>query len=100
MNIPESQIVLKKKVGESNGKPVTYIKTSGGLHLMVNSKGTILSAGPHRAVARHLAQKFDPEINWTEMSKAEHIPVEHFASVLPEYEQLTRDFRAIQGVEE
>jgi hypothetical protein len=98
MNVPESQIVLKKKVGKSSGKDVTYIKTSGGLHLVVNHKGIVLGSGPHRGVARHLAQKFDKDLNWTELSKSDHIDSAYFEHLLPEYEQLTRDLRSAQGI--
>jgi hypothetical protein len=98
MNIPEAQIVLKKKVGEANGKDVVYIKTVGGLHLMVNSRGNVLGSGPHRAVARHLATKFEPDIQWTELSKADHVPLAHYEHLLPEYEALTKEFRKAQGL--
>lgn len=96
MNIPESQIVLKKKVGKSKTGDVTYLKTVGGLHLVVNGRGTILGSGPHRAVARHLAQQFDPELQWTELSKSDHVDVAYFQHLLPEYEALTREFRTAQ----
>lgn len=98
MIIPETQIILKKKVGHSQGKPVTYIKTAGGLHLIVNSRGVVLSTGPHVGVARHLAQKFDKDLNWTELSKSDHVDSSYFEHLLPEYEQLTRDLRSAQGI--
>lgn len=98
MNVPEQQIVLKKKVGKSNGKDVTYIKTVGGLHIVTNHKGIVLGSGPHRAVARHIARQFDPDIEWTELSKADHTPLGYFEHLLPEYTAITTQFREAQGV--
>lgn len=98
MNVPESQITLKKKVGKSNGRDVTYIKTVGGLHLVVNHKGTVLGSGPHKGVARHLAQKFDSDLTWSELSKSDHVDFSQYEHLLPEYEALTRQFRAAQGI--
>ena len=98
MNIPEAQIILKKKVGQSNGKPITHIRTVGGLHLMINSTGHVLSAGPHRAVARKIASQMDPDIKWTELSKADHIELSAYEHLLPEYQALTNQFRELQGV--
>lgn len=98
MQIPEAQIILKKKVGTVNGSDVTYIKTVGGLHLMVNNRGNIISTGPHRQVARHLANRYEPDIQWTELSKADHVPLAHYEHLLPEYEALTKQFREMQGL--
>lgn len=99
MNIPDSQIVVKKKVGRANGKEVTYLKTVGGLHLVVNHRGTVLGSGPHRAVARKIAQQFEPNLEWTELSKSDHVDSSYIEHLLPEYEALTRQMRQAQGVE-
>ncbi len=99
MNIPEAQISLKKRVGKSKAGDVTYIKTVGGLHLVVNGRGIVLGSGPHRAVARHLAQQFDSDLQWTELSKSDHVDPSYFQHLLPEYEALTREFRKAQGVQ-
>jgi len=98
MNVPETQIAVKKTVGKIDGKPVRYVKTVGGLHLIADWKGQVLGAAPHRAVARHIASK-KADIEWTELSKSDHIPVEAFAHILPEYEALTNEFRKAQGLE-
>lgn len=99
MNVPQTQIVFKKKVGKSGSSDITHIKTVGGLHLIVNGKGTVLGSGPHRAVARKIAGSFDPDINWTELSKSDHIDESVYEHLLPEYRDLTRQMRAAQGVE-
>lgn len=98
MNIPENQISIKKKVGRSKDGEVTYMKTVGGLHLVVNKRGIVLGSGPHRAVARHIATQFEPGLEWTELSKSEHVDLAHFEHLLPEYTALTQEMRATQGV--
>jgi hypothetical protein len=99
MNVPSSQIEFKKKVGKSDDKDVYHIKTTGGLHVVYKDEGkpTILGAGPHRAVARHLASKFDDRITWTELSKSDHYDVESFQHLLPEYEALTEAMRKMDS---
>jgi hypothetical protein len=98
MNIPEAQIVLKKKVGKSHGNDVTHIKTVGGLHLVVNHKGIVLGSGPHRAVARKIATQMEPDIQWTELSKSDHVELSAYEHLLPEYQALTKQFREAQGI--
>ena len=97
MKVPEAQIALKKNVGKSNGGDVTHIKTVGGLHLITNSRGIVLGSGPHRAVARKIASQFDPDIQWTELSKADHVELSAYEHLLPEWESNTRQFRDLQG---
>jgi hypothetical protein len=97
MKVPENQIELKKKVGQSNGKAITHIKTVGGLHLVIDSKGSVLGSGPHRAVARKIATQFDPDIQWTELSKSEHVDLRAYEHLLPEWVDVTLAFRAAQG---
>ena len=99
MQIPSNQIEFKKKVGKSKGKPVFHVKTRGGLHVIADDKGTVLGSGPHRAVARHLAQKFEPDVEWTELSKSDHVDFEAYAHLLPQYEALTERMRALQKAE-
>lgn len=96
MSIPAAQIVVKKAVGKSEGKDVTYIKTVGGLHLITNHKGIVIGSGPHRQVARTIANRY-AEVEWTELSKADHLPLEAYQHLLPEYEALTVELRKAQG---
>lgn len=98
MNVPQNQIVFKKKVGRSGSSDVTHIKTVGGLHL-ITKNGTVLGSGPHRAVARKIASQFEPDIEWTELSKSDYVDPSVYASMLPEYEALTVAFRKAQGIE-
>lgn len=100
MNIKPEHIESKKKIGTLRGKPVVEIKTTGGFHMVVtsNSEGGFetLGTGPHKAVARHIAKKREPELEITELSKADHVDEAHFARLLPEYEALTDKIRKLQ----
>ncbi len=93
IKIDQAQIEFKRKVGKSGEQDVYHYKTVGGLHVIAKGNGTIMSAGPHRAVARHLAQKFDPGVNWTELSKSDHYDQSAFEHLLPEYEALSDAMR-------
>jgi len=96
MNIPASQIEIKKKVGKSKGKDLTYVKLRGGLHMIVDDLGKTVGTGPHRCVARHIAEENDPDLEWTELSKGEHFPVDSFEHLLPKYREITTRLRALQ----
>lgn len=102
MDIREEEVAYKKKVGKLDGHPVIEVGLKGGLHLLFHAKnGKIetLGAGPHRAVARHIAKKkTEDKIEFTDLSKADHIEPEHFADVLPYYEALTDAMRERQGL--
>jgi hypothetical protein len=93
MNIQENEVESRKKVGKLNGKPVIEIGLKGGLWLIFASrdgKMEAVGAGPHRAVARHIAKKrTDGEIEFNDLSKADYIPVAHFEWLLPRYEAET-----------
>lgn len=96
MSIPAAQIVVKKKVGKSEGKDVTYVKTVGGLHMITDHRGIVIGSGPHRQVARHIAARH-ADIEWSELSKADHLPLEAYQHLLPQYEALTTELRRAQG---
>jgi hypothetical protein len=96
MQITQNEIEFKRKVGKSGSRDIYHVKTRGGLHVMARSDGTVLGAGPHRAVARHLAQKFEPDAVWTELSKSDHVDVEVYEHLLEKYEDVTIKMRAIQ----
>lgn len=97
MNIPSAQIEFKKKVGKAKDKDLWHVKTKGGLHVIVDYLGKVVGSGPHRAVARHIAQRFEPDAVWTELSKSDHYDVSDFQHLLPEYEALTAEMRKLQG---
>jgi hypothetical protein len=93
MDLSAKQIDEKpKRVGILKGKPIYHLRTKGGLHLLVTPGGSgfeTLGTGPHRAVARHIAQKHEPDIVWDALAKSDHVDIEAFALVLPKYEVIT-----------
>jgi hypothetical protein len=101
MTIRPEEVAEKKRVGNLRGAPVFHVGLKGGLHLMLvarSGKFETLSVGPHKAVSRHIAKKKEPEIEWTDLAKADYIDPAHFAWLLPEFEAMTDAFRAIQGL--
>lgn len=103
MDIEPKQLAEKpRKVGEMNGRSVYHLRTKGGFHMMVAPKDgrmETLGAGPLSAVAMHIANKKHQGINWTELSKAEHVSPEAIEAVLPKYEAMTHEIRVYQGDE-
>lgn len=95
VEIPPSEIAVKRTVGKSNGKDVIYVKTIGGLHLMFlkKDKPDLLAAAPHIGVAKFLALENDPSIEWTELSKSNHLEYSQFEHILPEYRSLTEELK-------
>lgn len=99
MDIPTSQIEFKRKVGRSGGSELWHIKTYGGLHTIFKTMGKsmrFIGSGPHRAVAQRVAEKFDPEIVWTELSKSDHIDEAVIAPLVAEYYKITLQARKLQ----
>lgn len=97
MDIRPEHVQSKKQVGTLKGKPVFQVRTTGGLVLVVasGSGGTnVLGVGPHQGVARYIAEKKEADLKWTDLSKADYVPYEAFAFILPKYEALTEEFRS------
>lgn len=92
--ITPDQVEYKKRIGKMEGQPVFEVGLIGGLCMVVDRRGQPLGAGPHRAVARHIAKKRNPTLEWTELSKADHVEEEHYAHLLPQYEELTDQLSA------
>ena len=102
-NIPLEQISFKKKIGTLHGDPVILVATKGGLNLVVTAHGSrvqTLGVGSHRCIAKHVAKKKEPDIEWIDLNKSDFVAEEHFASLLPRYEELTLAFRRAEGSEE
>jgi hypothetical protein len=98
ISLDEKQLKSKpKKVGTLKGKPVFAIQTKGGLSLVADSAGHILSCGPHRAIARNIAEKSEPTIEWTDLEKSGYIDPASYEFLLPKYTELTNALRKMQG---
>jgi hypothetical protein len=99
MDISTKHIQYKKQIGLYKGKPVMECATTGGFHIIVGIKNGAqhtFGTGSHRAIARHIARKREPELEITELSKADHVPVEAYAHLLPQYEALTDRFNGLE----
>lgn len=98
MDIKQEHVASKKQIGTLKGKPVFQIKTTGGLVMVVLGGGTpsVLGVGPHQGVARYIAEKKESDLKWTDLSKADYVPYDAFAFILPKYEALTEEFRRLQ----
>jgi hypothetical protein len=92
MNITKEHIDYKRQIGTLDNRPVIELATTGGLHLVVVAKGDgveTLGAGPHRAVARHIAKKLRPDLKITALEKSDDLPLSSFAHMVPLWEQFT-----------
>jgi hypothetical protein len=101
VTLDEKQVEYKKRVGRWGAAPVIEVGMKGGLHLIFaarNGSFETLGAGPHRAVARHIAKKkSDGKIVWSDLAKSDHVEEVHFQHLLPKYEELTDALRARSG---
>lgn len=95
--IKQDQIEYKKKVGRIGQAPVWEVGLIGGLRLIAkmgsDGRSEILGAGPHRAVARHIAKKRNSELEYTEIAKSDHVETAYFSDILPAFEELTDKLR-------
>lgn len=97
MQIRPQEIDYKKDIGTLDGVPVIELGLKGGLHIVLTARGhkiDYLGVGPHRAVARFMAKKRRPDIQITELSKADDVSPEHFQHLMPQYEAMLAQFRA------
>jgi hypothetical protein len=88
VEIAEKHIKEKKRIGTLGGAPVIEVLTKGGLWLVVgkkNNRPETLGTGPHRAVARYIAQKLNPDMVVTELSKSDHVDEASILSVFDVY---------------
>lgn len=101
MNIELKHIASKKRIGtRKTGEPVVEILLKGGLHLVTtlqNGKPKTIGAGPHRAVARWMAEKNDPDISIDELSKDEQVSAAGYASVEAEYQGYVERWNSMPG---
>jgi hypothetical protein len=101
LSLTPEHVASKKRVGQLKDSPIFEILTTGGLYLNVLGKGAgfeVIATGPHRAVARYIAEQRYPSVVWTELSKSDWVDPADFMHHLPKYEALTDRFRQLQGV--
>ena len=99
MNVPQNQISYRKRIGRCGSKAVIEIGLTGGLKIVgsqaSNGKITILGAGSHRAIARLLAKKSEPEIVIDELEKSEDVNPNDIKDLLPFWELVTIKVRSL-----
>lgn len=90
ISVDSKQLAYKpRKVGMMKGQPVMETATKGGLNIITDSAGKPLSVAPHRAIARVIAKKRNPEIQFTDLAKGGWVSPESVAWLTPKYEELT-----------
>lgn len=101
MDVTPNEIVYKKKIGNSNAGPVLEVATKGGWHMVVVGKGKTfetIGVGPHRGVARFIAQKKEPSMVLDALEKSDvalNIPpimVERYELITDKVNNYFRDF--------
>jgi len=102
MNIPSSQVLYRKRVGNLGSRSVFGIGTIGGLHLVVATSRSgsgfeTLGAGSHSGIAKFIAKRAFNDLEFDDMSKSGYIDPAHFADLIPQYEELTQQIRKAQG---
>ncbi len=102
MNVPAAQVKSKRRCGRSGARAVWHAQTVGGFHIIAavgDGSGAmeILGAGSHPAVARFLARRAAPDIEFDDLAKAEGDDIRDFQDMLPQAEAETRYCRQLQG---
>lgn len=94
-------VASKKRIGNLKDSPIFEILTTGGLYMNILGKGAgfeVISTGPHRAIARFIAEQRYPNVIWTELSKSDWVDPKDFMPLVPKYQELTNRLRTLQGV--
>lgn len=73
MNFRSEEILSQELVGWHAGAPVYAIETKGGYNVIAalrNGKLDPLARAPHRAMARAIAKRQQPDVRWTQLEKS------------------------------
>jgi hypothetical protein len=94
MIIPGDEIIYKNRIGLCGNKVLWAIGTIGGLNLIEarspDGKREVIGAGSHKAVAKHIAKKSHPDIEWTVLEKSNEPQLQDFADTLPFWEAIVQ----------
>lgn len=97
MNLPSNEFVYRKRIGKMGSKPVIGIGMIGGLHLVAAQSEdggiSVLGAGSHPGVARHIAKKYAPDVEYDMLEKSEPLQLADFQDILPFWEAVTNKIR-------
>ena len=103
MQISMSQMSNKPhKIGKLGDSDVYETVTKGGLVMIATGKGDgkiskVLGVGPHKAVARAVAQKREKDLQITALTKSQQGDTLYTQQILPEYISLTARVNGLLG---
>lgn len=94
MLVPNDEIVSDKIVGKLGNKTLRAVSTCGGFHLIElrspDGSRQVVGAGTLGCVARMVAKKNCPDIEWTMLEKSEDIDERDVADILGFWEEVTK----------
>lgn len=101
MNISKEHIDYRKQIGKikKSGAAAHEVRTTGGLYLVVVQDGNklkTLGSGPHRGVARYIAEKNEPDLLITDLSKSDSLDPATMLRLLPIFYEITERIRALE----
>jgi len=91
---PEQLNGPPKIIGKNKFGDVFYLKTKGGLALIMQRAATgtrVLGIGNHVAIAKGIAQDDDPTLVFNELSKSEQLPRQTFQHLIPSWRQIMNE---------
>jgi hypothetical protein len=100
LSLTPEHVKSRKRIGAVGTNPVFQVETTGGLYINLLGKGAgweVIATGPHRAVARYIAEQRYPNVIWSELSKSDWVDPADFMNLVPKYQELTNRMRSIQG---
>jgi hypothetical protein len=94
MVIPGDEIIYKTAIGKQGDNTVFAVGTCGGLHLIeARSPGgsrKILGVGSHRGVAKHIAKRNNPDVEFTILEKSYELDEKDCENILPFWQLVTK----------
>jgi hypothetical protein len=97
MNISKDQLQYRKRIGHLGARSIIEVGVIGGLKIVAvqeaSGKLKTLGAGSHRAIARFLAKKAEPDLEIDALEKSDEINYNDFKDLLPFWEQVSNQMR-------
>lgn len=95
LSIPADQVKVKRRVGHIGEDGCFLVGTKGGFNVVArvsksSGKTTVLGCGSHAAIALHVAQKKEPNLVLTDLSKSDFVPTQAYIDRIPKWERITK----------
>lgn len=99
LQITPEHIASKKVIGKLKNNKVFHIATTGGLNVVIVAKAVpeIIGAGAHKGLAKFLAKRKEPDIEYNELEKSDVDPV-YFQHLIPKYEAIVEALRKSESI--